>query len=80
MERIAVPAESVIDDGERVAASPGRAAAAIVVLVLSAVMAVLPGLTALGLWADPAGRLAAGLASLVAVFGVVRLAAAASID
>ncbi len=73
MDRTAV---SLIDDGEGVAASPGRVIALVAVLTMSALVAVLPVLVALGIWTDTPLP-AVGVASLVAAFGGVKLAAAA---
>lgn len=74
MENTAFSAEQA---GEQVAASRGRAAAAIGVVLFATCAAALPVLAALGLWSDSFGRLATGLASLVALVGGVKLAAAA---
>ena len=74
MGRTAIPAEQ---DGEELAASPRRAAAAIAVTLIATGLVVLPVLAALGVWSDSFGRLATGFAGLVAVVGGVKLAGAA---
>ncbi|HKW70487.1 MAG TPA: hypothetical protein VJP81_07870 [Candidatus Dormibacteraeota bacterium] len=77
-ERIAIPSESLIGQaGDEVAASRGRAAAAIAVLGLAAGVAALPAVVALGAGTETLARMAVGLGSLVVVVGGVKLAAAA---
>jgi hypothetical protein len=80
--RTAIRADFGLETGEAAdveedvaAASPGGAVAAVAVLGFSVFLAVLPALIAFGIARETLAPVAAGLASLVVVWGGVKLAA-----